>query len=135
MKESLDFIWANDHENRESLLSYDKIPNVVPRVGEAVFLSDAKSYTDPMDETLYSHEPLIVAEVEWLFGKDRVNVTIALRDPDPVEWAEGGWRFYPEYDYDSNGNYTLKGRYVPSRNYETRSEDDAVLHQTRFQGV
>jgi len=53
MRTSLSFIWANDHENRASLFEYEPLPSnfPIPRVGERVFLNDAKDKDQPESDT------------------------------------------------------------------------------------
>jgi hypothetical protein len=130
MRTNLTFIWANDHENRATLFQYDPIPNnmPIPRVGETVYLNDAKNNKDSDDQKKYAYNPMIVAEVEWSVGADHYSVEIVLRDPNPVEWAEGAFKFYPEYDYDHKGGYTVSGTFKSHRlpTELTKAEDNAV---------
>lgn len=100
----------------------------IPRVGETVYLNDAKNNKDSDDQKKYAYNPMIVAEVEWSVGADHYSVEIVLRDPNPVEWAEGAFKFYPEYDYDHKGGYTVSGTFKSHRlpTELTKAEDNAV---------
>jgi hypothetical protein len=120
MKTSISFVWANDHENRASLFEYDPIPSnfPIPRVGDRVFLNDAKDKPDS-NESTGSYDSMIVAEVEFGVYKDSYSVEIILRDPDPNEFADGAYKTYPEYDYDSQGGYVMKANH-PSHRYPKR---------------
>ena len=120
MKTSISFVWANDHENRASLFEYDPIPSnfPIPRVGDRVFLNDAKDKPDS-NESTGSYDSMIVAEVEFGVYKDSYRVEIILRDPDPNEFADGAYKTYPEYDYDSQGGYVMKANH-PSHRYPKR---------------
>jgi len=122
MKTSISFVWANDHENRASLFEYDPIPSnfPIPRVGDRVFLNDAKDKDKPdSNESTGSYDSMIVAEVEFGVYKDSYSVEIILRDPDPNEFADGAYKTYPEYDYDSQGGYVMKANH-PSHRYPKR---------------
>ena len=130
MRTTLSFIWANDHENRASLFEYEPIPSnfPIPRVGDRVFLNDAKDKDDPDSDKTGSYDSMIVAEVEFAVYKDSYSVEIILRDPDPEEFADGAFKTYPEYDYDSQGGYVMKAVH-PSHRYPKREpleEDNAV---------
>ena len=71
---------------------------------------------------------MIVAEVDWCAGEDFYSVEIVLRDPNPEEWAEGAFKFYPEYDYDHKGGYTVKGTFKSHRNSDIEKEtDDPII--------
>ena len=125
MRTSLSFIWANDHENRASLFEYDPIPSnfPIPRVGDRVFLNDAKDKDKPdSNESTGSYDSMIVAEVEFGVYKDSYSVEIILRDPDPDEFADGAFKTYPEYDYDSQGGYVMKATH-PSHRYPKRESN------------
>ena len=122
MKTSISFVWANDHENRASLFAYDPIPSnfPIPRVGDRVFLNDAKDKDKPeSNESTGSYDSMIVAEVDFGVYKDSYSVEIILRDPDPNEFADGAFKTYPEYDYDSQGGYVMKATH-PSHRYPKR---------------
>ena len=122
MRTSLSFVWANDHENRASLFEYDPIPSnfPIPRVGDRVFLNDAKDKDKPdSNESTGSYDSMIVAEVEFGVYKDSYSVEIILRDPDPDEFADGAFKTYPEYNYDSQGGYVMKAIH-PSHRYPKR---------------
>ena len=112
-RESVEFVWANDHQNREAVLSWDYIPPSIPRVGERIWLDGAKNVS-LNDEKPYSYDMAIVAEVEWSVHSDKFNgpnsccITFVLRDPTPDEWANGRWKLYPEYEYSSDGTYVIK---------------------------
>ena len=122
MKTSISFVWANDHENRASLFAYDPIPSnfPIPRVGDRVFLNDAKDKDKPdSNESTGSYDSMIVAEVEFGVYKDSYSVEVILRDPNPDEFADGAFKTYPEYDYDSQGGYVMKANH-PSHRYPKR---------------
>jgi hypothetical protein len=135
MRTTLRFIWANDHEHRASLFEYDPIPSnfPLPRVGDRVFLNDAKDKDQPeSNESTGSYDSMIVAEVEFGVYKDSYSVDVVLRDPDPEEFADGAWKTYPEYAYDSQGGYVMTATH-PSHRYpkhekieSTKEEDNAV---------
>jgi len=122
MRTSLSFIWANDHENRASLFEYEPLPSnfPIPRVGDRVFLNDAKDKDQPESDTsTESYESMIVAEVEFSVHKDSYTVDVILRDPNPDEWADGAWKTYPEYTYDDQGGYVMTATH-PSHRYPKR---------------
>jgi hypothetical protein len=122
MRTSLSFVWANDHENRASLFEYDPLPSnlPIPRVGDRVFLNDAKDKDKPdSNESTGSYDSMIVAEVEFGVYKDSYSVEVILRDPNPDEFADGAFKTYPEYDYDSQGGYVMKANH-PSHRYPKR---------------
>ena len=126
MRTTLNFIWANDHENRASLFEYDPIPSnfAIPRVGDRVFLNDAKDKDHPDSDKTGSYDSMIVAEVEFGVYKDSYSVDVVLRDPDPEEFADGAWKTYPEYNYDSQGGYVMTATH-PSHRYPKREIDPA----------
>lgn len=103
---SVEFVWANDHQNREAVLSWDHIPPSIPRIGERIWLDGAKNVSLNDQET-YSYDMAVVAEVEWFVGPKFCCITLVLRDPNPDEWANGRWKLYPEYDYSSDGTYVI----------------------------
>ena len=122
MRTTLSFIWANDHENRASLFEYEPIPSnfAIPRVGDRVFLNDSKNIENPKsEESTSSYDSMIVAEVEFSVYKDSYSVDVVLRDPNPEEYADGAWKTYPEYEYDSQGGYVMKATH-PSHRYPKR---------------
>jgi hypothetical protein len=128
MRTSLSFVWANDHENRASLFEYEPLPSnfPIPRVGDRVFLNDAKDKDKPeSDESTSSYDSMIVAEVEFSVYKDSYTVDVILRDPNPEEYADGAWKTYPEYDYDSQGGYIMTATHrthrYPKRENEVES--------------
>jgi len=136
MRTSLSFVWANDHENRAALFEYEPLPSnfPIPRVGDRVFLNDAKDKDKPeSDESTGSYDSMIVAEVDFAVYKDSYTVEVILRDPDPEEFADGAYKTYPEYDYNSQGGYVMTAthpshRYPKSQNEveSTTEEDNAV---------
>ena len=125
MRTSLSFVWANDHDNRASLFEYEPLPSnfPIPRVGDRVFLNDAKNIDKPeSDESTSSYDSMIVAEVEFSVYKDSYTVDVILRDPNPEEFADGAWKTYPEYTYDSQGGYVMTATHPPYR-YPKRQND------------
>jgi len=135
MRTCLSFVWANDQENRASLFEYDPLPSnfPIPRVGDRVFLNDAKDKDHPeSEESTGSYDSMIVAEVEFAVYKNSYTVEVILRDPNPVEFADGAYQTYPEYDYDSQGGYIMTAthssqRYPKHEKIEsTKEEDNAV---------
>ena len=122
MRTTLSFIWANDHENRASLFEYEPIPSnfAIPRVGDRVVLNDSKNIQEPeSDESTSSYDSMVVAEVEFGVYKDSYSIEVVLRDPSPEEYADGAWKTYPEYEYDSEGGYVMKAVH-PSHRYPKR---------------
>lgn len=118
MRTSLSFIWANDHENRAALFEYEPLPSnfPIPRVGDRVFLNDAKDKDQPdSDESTGSYDFMIVAEVEFSVHKDSYTVNIILRDPNPEEFADGAWKTYAEYVYDQQGGYVMTATHATHR--------------------
>lgn len=107
---SVDFVWANDHQNREAVVTWDSIPPIIPRIGERIWLSDAKDVSKWPDneDRKYSFEMAIVAEVEWMVDPLECHVTIVMRDPTPDEWSRGSYKLYPEYEYANDGSYVIK---------------------------
>jgi hypothetical protein len=127
MRTTLRFIWANDHANRASLFQYNPIPSnfPIPRVGDRVFLNDAKDIDKPdSNESTGSYDSMIVAEVEFAVYKDSYSVEVVLRHPNPEEFADGAWKTYPEYDYDSQGGYVMKATHSSHR-YPKHEKNEA----------
>ena len=110
VQQSVDFIWANDHQNREAVVTWYFIPPFIPRIGERIWLSNAKDVSKwpDNDEGKYSFDMSIVAEVEWSISPQTCHVTVVMRDPTPDEWSRGSYKLYPEYEYHSDGSYVIK---------------------------
>jgi hypothetical protein len=97
-------------------------------------LNDAKDKDQPdSDESTSSYDSMIVAEVEFAVYNDSYTVEVILRDPDPEEYADGAYKTYPEYDYDSQGGYVMKATHAshryPKRENKaesTKEENNAV---------
>ena len=105
---SVEFIWANDHQNREAVLTWNFIPPSIPRIGERLWLDHVKDIYNGNGDSQASFDMCIVAEVEWSVAPDKCHVSIVMRDPTPDEWANGRWKLYPEYEFAADGSYVIK---------------------------
>jgi hypothetical protein len=74
---------------------------IIPRVGEIVMLDmleDSQSVELNSGETRQAYDMGVVADIAYFYrskkDEDYLHISIGLRDPDEIEWADG---LYPTY--------------------------------------